>query len=336
MMNRRDFILGNSAILASVGFRASSSEIRNTVMTVRGPIPADRMGITLSHEHLMCDFTGAENTDPSRYDEEALVEDILPCLKRIRELGCQSFIDCTPAYLGRNVQLLKRLSEESGLHILTNTGYYAAMNEKFIPKHAYDDTPERLAAYWIEEWKEGIDGMAIRPGFIKIGVNAGPLSPISEKLVRAAALTSQATGLTVATHTGDSQSGEEALKIAKESGVPLHSYIWVHAQKGWDIKTRVEAAHQGAWISIDKLAPDNVGEYVGMVSAMKQENVLDRVLLSHDSIRYAFGEQTYKYYHSYETLFTEFIPALRKEGFSEEEILQPIVTNPRNAFALRV
>ena len=39
----------------------------------------------------------------------------------------------------------------------------------------------------MREFEEGIDGTGIRPGFIKIAVNPGPLIPIQQKMVRAAA-----------------------------------------------------------------------------------------------------------------------------------------------------
>ena len=36
-------------------------------------------------------------------------------------------------YLGRDVQVLKRLSEASGIRILSNTGYYGAAKDKHVP-----------------------------------------------------------------------------------------------------------------------------------------------------------------------------------------------------------
>ena len=82
----------------------------------------------------------------------------------------------------------------SGLHILTNTGYYGAANDKHLPAHAFAETAEQLAARWMREAKRGIDGTAIKPAFMKIGVDGAPLSAIDAKLVRAAALTTARPG----------------------------------------------------------------------------------------------------------------------------------------------
>ncbi|MGH8020026.1 MAG: phosphotriesterase, partial [Opitutaceae bacterium] len=42
------------------------------------------------------------------------------------ELGVETLVECTPAYVARDPKLLARLSEASGLHVLTNTGLYGA------------------------------------------------------------------------------------------------------------------------------------------------------------------------------------------------------------------
>jgi hypothetical protein len=42
--------------------------------------------------------------------------------------------------------VLKRLAQETGLHIVTNTGYYGGANDRFVPKHAYNETADQVAA----------------------------------------------------------------------------------------------------------------------------------------------------------------------------------------------
>ena len=159
----------------------------NIIMTVRGPIPASEFGKTLVHEHAMCDFIGAEETGRHRYNPDAVVETVLPFLQAIRERGFVGFVDCTPAYIGRDGEVLHRLAELTDSHILTNTGYYGAAGDKFIPSHAFTETADQLAARWVEEWERGIDDTKIKPGFIKIGVAPGTLSEIDQKLVQAGA-----------------------------------------------------------------------------------------------------------------------------------------------------
>src|SRR5262249_59868276 len=97
---------------------------------------------------------------------------VLPHLKRVREQGIRTLVDCTPAYLGRDPALLRRLSESSGLNILTPTGYYGAGGGKFLADHARTESSDELAARWLREWRDGIGGTGDRPRLIEL--RAGP------------------------------------------------------------------------------------------------------------------------------------------------------------------
>jgi phosphotriesterase-related protein len=73
-----------------------------------------------------------------------------------------------------------------------------------------------------------------------------------------------------------------------------------------------------------------------MAGDLKQSGHLDRVLISHDAGWYAVGEPGGGKYRGYETLFTEFLPALRKAGFSDADVEQLTVANPARAFTIGV
>src|ERR1044072_3556748 len=132
-------------------------------MTVRGPIAPEEMGATLPHEHVLVDFIGAAEVSRDRYDADMVFDVALPHLKRIREQGIRTLAECTPAYLGRDPELLRRLSEAAGLHLLTNTGYYGATGARPLPAPARRETADDLAARWLREWRDGIEGSSIRP-----------------------------------------------------------------------------------------------------------------------------------------------------------------------------
>ena len=104
--------------------------------------------------------------------------------------------------------------------ILSNTGYYGAAEDKHLPAFAFTETADQLAARWIREAERGIDDTAIKPAFMKIGVDAAPLSEIDAKLVRAAAITHRATGLPIASHTGTGAAAMAELDLLDAAGVP--------------------------------------------------------------------------------------------------------------------
>jgi phosphotriesterase-related protein len=294
-------------------------------------LPADRLGLTLMHEHVLVDFIGAGQVSPRRYDANEVFTAVLPHLSQAHALGCESLVECTPAYLGRDPSLLRRLSEASGLHIVSNTGYYGAANDKHLPPHAFTETAEQLARRWIREAERGIDGTSIRPGLMKIGVDAGPLSEIDRKLVQAAALTHRETGLRIASHTSTGVAVMETIALLDGAGVPASALIWVHAHAEPDHAFHTRAATAGAWVEFDGISKSTVTRHVELVVRMKAQGLLGRVLVSHDAGWYHVGETSGGEFRPFDTLFTGFVPALRAAGFDETDIRQLLVINPRGA-----
>jgi predicted metal-dependent phosphotriesterase family hydrolase len=305
------------------------------IMTVTGPIPAEQAGPTLPHEHILVDFVGADQVGPHRYDSDEVRKVALPHLVKLREAGGRTLFECTPAYLGRDPGLLRRLSLESSVHLVTNTGYYGAMDNKFLPPHAFTESAEELAARWTAEWEQGIEGTGIRPGFIKIGLGGGPLPELHRKLVRAAARTHLATGLTIAAHTGNQEAALEQVSILREERVDPSAWIWVHAGGAQNSEAHVRVARQGGWVEFDSIGPDTREENLERVSFMKERNLLGRVLLSQDAGWYDVNESKGEKFRPFDEFFTRFLPALRERGFSRNEIERLTVRNPQEAFSIR-
>jgi phosphotriesterase-related protein len=337
VMTRREMIAGVAGLLTAAApsragrFDSQRSDAARVVQTVTGPVPPDRLGLTLMHEHVLVDFIGAEQVNPNRYDADDVFKTALPYLKQARSNGCETLVECTPAYLGRDVVLLKRLSEASGLNILSNTGYYGAAKDKHLPRHAFSEPPDRLASRWTHDAAHGIDGTSIKPAFMKIGVDDAPLSEVDEKLVRAAAMTNRSTGLPIASHTGTGLAAMAQIELLDRLGVGASTFIWVHAHNERDATFHSRAAKAGAWVEFDGISETSVDRHVDLVRRMKTLGLLGRVLVSHDAGWYHVGEPGGGQFRAYDTLFTRFVPALGAAGFTKDEIRQLLVDNPRQA-----
>lgn len=338
MISRRFFIKVNTlASAAAIIFpKWIMAAGKNNIMSVQGRIDAAEMGITLVHEHILVDFIGADQVDPSRYNSEEVYKIALPYLKELKALGCNTLIECTPSYLGKDPLLLKKLAEAANLNIITNTGYYGAVNHKFIPKHGFSETAEQLAARWIGEWENGLKNTGIRPGFIKISGDKGPITAIQQKLVKAAALTHLKTGLTITMHTGDGIAAEEEVKIVNGNGVAGQAFIWVHAQNEKDTNYHINLAKKGIWVEFDGLNPENINQYIDFVLLMKKNNLLHRTLIAHDAGWYHVGEPNGGNFRGFTFAFTDFIPGLLKKGITKKEIDQLFRDNPSKAFAINI
>ena len=334
LMKRRDLFKAAAMALGSIRESQAAVDTVDTnhqINTALGPVPPADLGPTLIHEHVLIDIVGAGRIAPGRYDGGEVLGIVLPYLKQLRSQGCRTFVDCTPAYMGRDPGLLARLSQASGLHFLTNTGFYGAAGGKYIPEFAFSAAAEDLAARWTGEFEAGIPPMGIRPALVKVGVDAGPLSKINSKLVSAAALTHLRTGLVIASHTGDGLAAMAQLNVLKSHGVSPAAFIWAHAQDEKDRSFHRKAAEAGAWIEFDGISSQTVDQNIGLIRETRRAGYLRRVLISQDAVGFHVGEERGGYCPGYTFMFSEFLPQLRKSGIDENETRMLTVENPRRA-----
>src|SRR6266542_3463189 len=243
-----------------------------------GAALAGKPASVLVHEHVLVDFVGADKIQPGRYDRDEVFRIARPKLKEVRRLGCLRLLECTPNFLGRDPELLARLSDAAGLEIWSNTGLYGAAGHKFVPGFARSESAAQLAKRWIAETRA-----SWRPRFIKIGDNRGPLDEIDRKLVRAAAITSRETGLTIASHTGDGAAALEQLEIVTAERVSPAKFVWVHAQNERDHGVHEKIARAGAWVEFDGIGPKTVELHLECVRFLRAKRLLTRTLISQDS-----------------------------------------------------
>jgi len=279
----------------------------------------------LVHEHVLVDFIGAAGIGPGRYEADEVFRIALPKLREIRALGCRRLLECTPEYLGRDPGLLARLGRAAGLEIWTNTGLYGARNFQHLPGYAQTETATQLAQRWIAEYRGGIAG--IKPRFIKIGVNNGPLHPLDRKLVAAAIEASLATGLTIAVHTGNGRAALDQLEMVQASRLAPAKWVWVHAQNETDHGVHERVARAGAWVEFDGIGPRTLEWNLRAVEHMARQGLLGRVLLSQDSGWYHVGEPGGGRYNGYSYIYTDFLPKLDRRW-----VRQLMWENPRRAF----
>lgn len=210
------------------------------------------------------------------------------------------------------------------------------MNNKYLPQWAFAESHEQIAKRWISEFENGIDNTAVKPGFIKIGVDAQHLSELHQKIVKAAALTHLQTGLTICSHTGVATLAFEEIELLQKTKVQPSAFVWTHAQAEQDKTLHVKAAKLGAWISLDGIGWGDFENYADSIDNLRSAGLLNKVLISHDAGWYKPGEKDGGNFTGYTNIFTELIPLIKKRGFTDSDIHQLLVKNPQEAFAIRV
>jgi predicted metal-dependent phosphotriesterase family hydrolase len=303
------------------------------VQTVDGPVAPDELGFTLTHEHVFLEMWA---TDGHGFIGQLRDEDVLAAeLTAFREAGGSCLVDQTPGGAGRDPLGLRRLSARTGVMIVTGCGWYT---EPFYPPR--DDLVRRSAAeiaeQLITEITDGFGDTGVRPGIIgEIGASQGWVSPLEERVHRAAARAQVRTGLPLATHTLYHASGAAQMALFDEEGVDPSRVCIGHCDTFPSLEYCLSVARWGGYVSID-----NVGHQLGDHEDQVRRLVLGLLEAGHDAgillsqdvgqvaeIR-ARGGRGYTY------LPETFLPSLRSSGVSEETIHTITVENPRRWLAI--
>lgn len=304
-----------------------------TLQTVLGRVDARNLGPMLPHEHILVGFIPDGRVSPADYDRDQVIRLMLPRLNEAKALGCTAIAECTPAFLGRDPELLLALSRLSGVHLITNTGYYQA---PYLAPFVYEATARELCDIWLREAREGIGDSGVFPGFIKIALsNGGPLPPVQKTILEAAMRCSLESGLAIVAHTIGAEAGREAIRIMRQAGFPLSRFIWAHAHSAEDSGALKEAAGQGVWLSIDTVGWRDPDFHAALLSDLIESGHAGRILISHDAGWYHVEVEGGGEIRPYTPVFTDLIPLLRRRGVGEGVIDQLIRGNPAAALSIR-
>ncbi|MFN8258469.1 MAG: hypothetical protein U0W24_22465 [Bacteroidales bacterium] len=327
-------ILLNLWIFILISGLGLSCEDECKVLDLNGLKCPSKTDVWLTHEHVLVDFIGADRIEPATWNRDTIIKTMIPYFEELKKNKVTYFVDATPAFLGRNMKILDTISKITGIKIITNTGFYGARNDKYIPQFAKELSASQLSEIWIKEFEEGIDGTSIKPGFIKIGIDADDtLSEMHQKLVKAAALTSKKTGLVIASHTGIAKGLWPQLKILEESGVSLSSFIWVHAQAEENTAEYIKAAKKGCWISFDGMGWE-MEKHIEKILFAKENGILNHILISHDA-GWFDPQKKVQDIKPYTAIFEKLYPALKAKGFTDNEWKMLVTDNPAKAFSIK-
>ncbi len=301
------------------------------VMTVSGPIPPERLGFTLPHEHTGIHLWHIEK----RWDYWELTPDedlIIEEIHDFRRRGGGSLVDLTLDGVGRDPHWLRRLAGATGLNIVMGCGWYRGAHypaEALLDRRSVD----QLAAEMVNEFENGVGATGIRPGIIgEIGTDKPWVSALEERVHRAAARASVATGMAITTHGVQSTVGLAQLRIFTEEGVDPSRVVIGHADSHHDIDFYLEVLAAGANLQFDFLGHRFGSEesleprLVETIVELLERGFAPQLLLSqdvcHNSQLKANGGFGYVY------LQQHFLPTLRPAAVGEGEIRTMTIDNP--------
>ena len=175
---------------------------------------------------------------------------------------------------------------------------------------------------------EGLDGTDVRPGMIgEIGASQGWVSPLEERVHRAAARAQRATGLPLATHTLYHSAGRQQMRIFDEEAVDPARVCIGHCDTFPSLAYCLDVARWGGYVSIDNVGfqqGDHEARVQALVLGLLDAGMAEHVLLSQDvgqvpELRSSGGR-------GYTYLAETFLPALGLDDATRELLT---VENPR-------
>ncbi len=298
------------------------------VQTVDGPVDPDELGFTLTHEHVFLEMwaTDGQGFVGQLRDEDVLVAE----LAAFRAAGGSCLVDQTPGGAGRDPLGLRRMTARTGLKIVTGCGWYT---EPFYPPG--DDLARRsvntIADQLVREISDGFGDTGVRPGIIgEIGASQGWLSPLEERVHRAAARAQLRTGLPLATHTLHHAAGAAQMALFDEEDVDPGRVCIGHCDTFPSLEYCLRVARWGGYVSIDNLGHqlgDHEDQVRRVVLGLLEAGYTDRLLLSQDVGQ--VGELRSRGGRGYTYLAETFLPTLRVAGVSEATIETITVQNPQ-------
>lgn len=301
-----------------------------TVMTVCGPVAAEQLGHTQTHEHILCDLSWTDR----RWDLVTL-EDQVQMTEEVRRYGAAgggTLVELTPREVGRKAGALREISMETGVHVVMGTSWYRA---PYYPPEIERSTTARLADMLVEEIEHGAEGTGVRPGIIgEIGTDKRWMQGVEERVFRASARAHRRTGLALSTHTPP-HAAKAHLDILFEEGADPAKVIVGHCDNTLELDYLLSILATGAWVQFDLIGLTTINSderRADMLVELLRRGHLGRLLLSLDlGTRPRLSTNGGR---GYAELIDFFLPMLRERGVSDEEIRTLTRDNPQRVLAL--
>jgi len=298
--------------------------------TTLGALGADQLGMILPHEHVFVDL---RTPDQPGY-AEASVEDVLalmvPQIEAIKALGVTALVECSTGGVGRRADFDLAVSRATNFPIVVPTGNY---REPWIPAWVAEASEEALHDWMLAELQTGIEQTGFKAGWIKLSAGDDGITPLEERILRAATRAAIATDALIGSHTIRGRVVMDQLDIIQSEGGSADRFLSIHTQAEPDFGLHRAVVERGAWIEYDNVGSVPVEESAGLVIRALDAGLGHKLLISHDRGWFDPALPNGGVPKPYTVVNTELLPMLAKAGVSEETIIALTHKNPFAAFS---
>jgi phosphotriesterase-related protein len=310
------------------------------VQTTAGPIDSSEMGRTLIHEHFRGRDEAIAHQWPHAYDEDEEWRLSIEQANAVKEHGVKTIVEPTAMLLGREIGLLQRIAEETGLNIVPCTGIYTYDH---LPHFFQNRDADAMADLFVHDIEQGIQGTDVKAAFIKCAADEPGVTENIEKVHRAAARASVRTGRPIMAHSRPaSNTGPRQVEIFLEEGVAPEKIQIAHTGDTDDIDYIEGLLEKGVYIGLDRyglpmfLPTENRNRTV--MELLKRGHV-ERMLLSQDfvvaldwfppeAVEGIIAGGMVEEDWSMTLIFERVIPALKEAGMTDDQLDTMLTANP--------
>jgi phosphotriesterase-related protein len=306
----------------------------STVETVRGPIDADALGLTLGHEHLRVRDEAVAQNWPGRYDEDAEYAAAVEQVRAAQRHGVKTIVEPTAMFAGRDIPFVKRVSDETGMNFVVCTGIYTY---GYLPPYFENRDVDLIAEHFIDDIEIGIQGTEIKAAFMKCSADAAGVTEQIEKVHRACARASLKTGAPIMAHSMPAErTGLRQVEIFLDEGVAPEKIQIAHCGDTADVEYIESLLSQGVYVGLDRYGLDMVqpvDQRNETAAELLRRGHAERLIFSHDyccSIDWfppeAFAELLEAIHEnwSFTLVFDEVVPRLREQGVMDDAVFETI------------
>ncbi|XP_075443603.1 N-acetyltaurine hydrolase isoform X2 [Ascaphus truei] len=274
------------------------STLSGKVQTVLGPIHPNQLGYTLTHEHLTMTFNccyclppeGQEalseepiamknlfwlKQNPYSNKENLLLNQEVEAIKEellfFKAAGGGAIVENTTTGISRDMKTLKRLAEETGIHIISGAGFYVDATHS---RQTRSMSVEQLTEVLVNEVLHGADGTNIKCGVIgEIGCS-WPLTESEKKILQATAEAQTQLGCPVIIHPGrNSDAPFQIIQILQESGADISKTVMSHLDRTiFDDNKLLEFAGLGSYLEYDLFGTEMLNYQFNQAADMPSDN----------------------------------------------------------------
>lgn len=311
------------------------------INTVRGPVDGRDLGSTLMHEHVFVLSPEIEKT-ATEWDEQEAQATAVQRLRELKEHGIDTIVDLTVIGLGRFIpRIVAVASQVPEINIVVATGVYT-YNE--VPMYFHFRGPgtvlggdEPMTEMFVREIREGIGDTGVRAGVLKCATDKPGITPGVERVLRAVAKAHRQTGTPITTHTPTPPEpwGLEQQRILADEGVDLSQVVIGHSGGTLDTAYHLALLANGSYLGFDHFGIGylSLDQRVESVRVLCELGHADRLVLSHDAMCHvdwfppavAAASKDWRWTH----IPDDVLPAMRRAGISDEDIVTMMVENPR-------